>query len=472
MKLRDYQSELYQKTMAAYAAGKRAVIMQCPTGGGKTVMFNHAAAQQISKGSRVLIIADRRELIAQAARRFYQSYGLMPGIILAGTTANYRAPIQVASIQTLTRRTFPPDIDFVIIDECRGSIAPSYEPVWENYSNARFMGVDATPIRTNGQGFEKHYDELVLGPSIQYLEGLGSLVPASVFVNQIDRGALSKMKLTAGDYNEKALAEYVLSDRRLTADLVASKIEHAPGMPCLTFAVNIEHSLKIVEQYKAAGISAAHVDGNTEKETRNRIFKGLASGQYEVVSNVGIATYGIDIPELLAVQLARPTKSVALYLQMAGRGTRPFANKKTYVLLDHANCIEEHGAPNRHRVWSLYGDRRAKTARQTILFKKEKEIAARAAELPEQVSGKVLISASTEDMEFMATKRVFDEYIEKAAKSNYKPMWAYYRTIEKLGYEMTERELKYISDCFNFRRGWVKIQLEFLEKKRAEIQHN
>lgn len=315
MNLRPYQQKLISDIFSHWKNGRKRVLMQLPTGGGKTILFNHIAALAEKKGHRVLIVADRRELIMQAWNRLFQASGIHAGIIMSGVTPAYHLPVQIASVQTLNRRSFPPDINLVIIDECRGSVAPTYAPIFGQYKDAFFLGVDATPIRTNGQGFDHIYQELVHGPSIKDMEVAGALVPANVKVNPINQSSLSQVKMIGGDYDEGQLARVMMGEN-IMAGLVASKQKHAPGEKTICFAVNIEHSKAIVAKYNEAGIKALHVDGSFTIEDRNRAFKAFEHGDVEVLVNVGIATYGYDNPSITCVQLARPTKSLALYLQM------------------------------------------------------------------------------------------------------------------------------------------------------------
>lgn len=466
MQLRPYQQKADDDIVAAWASGKKRVFLQLPTGGGKTVMFNHRAAVAARKGKRVLIIADRRELIQQAWSRLWQAANIHAGIILSGHPQNHALPIQIASIQTLNRRTFPPNIDMVIIDEARGSVADSYKTVFGHYKDAYFLGVDATPIRTTGQGFDHLYNHMVIGPTIKELEALGSLVPARPFVNPLDQRILDRVKITAGDYNEKQLAE-VMSDKTLTADLVQSKLKHAPGLKTIVFAVSIAHSKMIIEQYNAAGIKAMHVDGEMAMEERASIFKRFKNGDFEVLCNVGIACYGFDEPSIQCVQLARPTKSLALYLQQVGRGTRPYTlptgeKKEKYILLDHANCVMEFGMPNSERRWQLKG--RKKEAQRPRQFKikmdgEEKIVTAK--DYPQGVEGLELQEIDELTLRMAEFKKIMDH----ATAKGYKPLSCVFRYTDKFP-DAGADELKQIEKLLNFKQGWWRYKLKDLEENR------
>ena len=469
MKLRPYQQKIDDEIVAAWRAGKKRVMLQAATGAGKTVMFNHRAAAAAQKGHRVLIIADRRELIYQAWQRLFQASGIHAGMILSGASQNPQLPVQIASIQTLNRRTFP-QASIVIIDEARGSVADSYKPVFEHYKDAYFLGVDATPIRTNYAGFDHLYDHIVHGPSIKELEAMGSLVPARVFCNPINAATLAKIKITAGDYNEKQLAS-VMEDNNLTADLVKSKLKHAPGLKTIVFAVSIKHSKMICEQYQAAGISAVHVDGEMSLEQRASIFKGFKIGKYEVLVNVGIACYGFDEPSIMCVQLARPTKSLAMYLQQVGRGTRPFTdengNRKTeFILLDHANCRIEHGMPNDDRVWTLKPRKKKSSKPRQFKIKLngvEKIVTER--ELPE-TSEDLELEEVTEEMIRM---REFDKIHRFTQQRGWKPLSAVFRYLEKYP-NPTAEELQYIENRLGFKPGWWKYKHREIQEKATKAQ--
>jgi len=428
-----------------------------------TIMFNHRAAIAAQKGFRVLIVADRRELIQQAWSRLWQASGIHGGIIMSGHAPAYMLPVQIASVQTLNRRSFPPDMDIIIIDEARGSVADSYKPIFEFYKDSYFLGVDATPIRANGQGFDHLYDHMVCGPTIKDLEAMGSLVPGKPYINPLDPRLLDKIKLTAGDYNEKELSE-MMSNQQMTADLVASKLKFAKGLKTIVFAVSIKHSKLIIEQYRAAGISAAHVDGEMPMAERDAIFKAFKNGKYEVLCNVGIACYGYDEPTIQCVQLARPTKSLALYLQQIGRGTRPLPGKENYILLDHANCIIEHGLPNTERKWSLKGKKKEKSKPRQFKIKigdEEKIVSAR--DFPQQMEGMELQEVD----EVTLRMAEFDTMKDAALERGWKPLSSVYRYLEKYP-DCGALELQYIEKKLGFKSGWWKYKFKELEENRAK----
>lgn len=236
----------------------------------------------------------------------------------------------------------------------------------DHYHNARVLGVTATPYRLGGKGFTKIFESLVSGPPFKYLTGAGYLTPLRYFAASIPD--LGTIEISNGDYEQSGSFEAMK-----LAPIVESYREHCMGMCGMCFAVHVEHSKLIMQQYLNAGIRAAHVDANTASEQRSAIFNDLKLRKLNVVVNVGIATEGVDIPNIDFVQLARPTKSLSLYLQMIGRATRPLfeyikdatsdeeralllsSSPKPYaIILDNAGLWEDHGLPDQDINWDRY----------------------------------------------------------------------------------------------------------------------
>jgi len=435
-----------------------------------TVIFNHITALAAAKGKRVLIIADRQELIFQSWTKLWDGHGIHAGIIMAGQAPAYQLPVQIASIQTLNRRSFPPDIDLIIIDECRGSVSPQYAAVFAQYPNAHYLGVDATPIRTSGQGFDHLYDEIVVGPGIKHMEQIGALVPANFKVNAFNPGVLDRVGKIGGDYNERELSKAV-NNEGMIGDLVASKLKWAPGLKTMVFAVDIAHSLSIVERYRKAGIEARHVDGDM-KEERVKTFSDFKAGKFEVLSNVGIATYGYDEPSVMAIQLARPTMSLALYLQMVGRGARPYQGKSYYTLLDHGNCIYEHGLPNAERKWTLKGKVQVKKNKvySAVINGQKKIFTGR--DMPLELDNSTLEEVDERTIEFVGNMRKFDKIRERQIRRGYKPLWSYFQYAQKYPEALGLEELKGIGSKLNFNPGWAYRKFEELSRKDLLCEKN
>jgi len=367
MSLRPYQKTGESEIFDQWKDGKKSIMFQLVTGGGKTVLFVNIIKKFLRAGKRVVLVAHREELIKQAWDTLYKNE-IMAGIIKSGIPENFHMPCQVASIQTICRRSKLPKADLVIFDEAHHSQDDnSYGDVLlKHWPYARVLGVTATPYRLGGKGFTSLFDTLVQGPPFKSIVEMGYLVPFKYYVSY--NPDLSNAKVQRGDY----VADDIDKAMRL-APIVNSYLEHCKGMSGICFAVNIGHSNLIVRQYLEAGIPAAHVDANTDLTVRRRMFQDLRDKKILVLVNVGIATEGTDIPNIDFVQLARPTKSLALYLQMVGRVTRPLfsaiehaqsdeerramiaASSKPYgIVLDNAGLYLEHGLPDSPYDWKGY----------------------------------------------------------------------------------------------------------------------
>jgi DNA repair protein RadD len=359
--LRGYQLELIDRVRASLNSGNRRVIVQMPTGSGKTIWAAEILKQTSYNGYSSIFLADRRKLIDQTSEKL-GAYGVHHGIIMAGREPDRDAPVQVASIQTLYSRAIQrevmslPNVQLIIIDEAHKSLGNQYvDLVRDHFPNAFVLGLTATPVRSDGRGLNEMYDDLVTGPSVQWLTDEGFLVPMRYYAPSMPdmeylSGILDKRK---GDYNELKLGQYMERNKPLIGDVVQHYKRLASDRQAVVFASSVRHSMYLAEAFKRAGISAEHIDGTTFHMERVRIFDDVHSGKTRVLTNFGVLIEGWDEPQISAVILARPTKSVATYLQMAGRVLRPYPGKRDALLIDHSGAVRELGFVHEERRWSL-----------------------------------------------------------------------------------------------------------------------
>jgi len=262
-----------------------------------------------------------------------------------------KAPVQVASIQTLIRRELPP-ADLLIIDEAHRAISRGYMTLAQNYPRAVILGLTATPERLDGKGLDHLFDDMVVVETVPGLIDRGFLVKPRCYIGPA--ADTSAVKTKRGDYDEAQLA--AASDTpKLVGDIVANWQRLANGRKTAVFAVNVEHARHIANEFWAAGVPAATLVGTTPKAERAAILADWRGGAITVVTSVMILVEGFDFPELECLILARKTQSVSLYLQAAGRVLRPAPGKTDALILDHADCVRMHGPPHIHREWSLEG---------------------------------------------------------------------------------------------------------------------
>lgn len=346
--LRPYQTEGIRKIFNCWKQGRRSVLFQMPTGTGKTILFSQIVKLGFDNNRRILILVHRKELVEQITEKL-TARNVPVGHIVAGMKADYAQTVQVASIQTLSRREHP-EANLIIIDECHHAKAATYKKLWDIYPDAKFLGVTATPVRLSGEGFDDLFDELIVSMSTQKFIEQGFLCPVTHLV--CANPNLSGVKQKQGDYVTKMLSG-VMMDNSIMSDLIESYKDKSLGKTAIVFAVDVEHSQSIVKRYNEENIPAAHIDATTPKSERASILNDFKAGRIKVVSNVEIITEGFDFPECEVVQLARPTKSLSLYLQMVGRVMRPSKNKKEGIILDNAGLWLEHGLSIVDRDWTL-----------------------------------------------------------------------------------------------------------------------
>ena len=342
---RDYQTKAVDALRAELASGKRRIILYAPTGAGKTECCMMIIKSALAKKKRVAFLCNRINLVNQTSDRFWKS-NIRHGIIQGQNTIRTYENVMVISIQTAARRGMP-DFDMIFIDEahaCGGS--KEYRSVIEKFKGP-VLGATATPF---ARSMGKHYDSLggplfesiVVAATVQELIDQGFLVDVEVYAPS--EPDLSKVKITAGDYNEKQLGVAV-DKADLIGDIVTNWKKLANGTPTVCFATNIAHSKHIVEQFIAAGIAAEHLDHRSSDDERKATLKRVESGVTTVISNVGILAEGWDFPACKTLILARPTKSLVRHIQMIGRVLRPHEGKPIATVLDHGGSVQRLGFP-------------------------------------------------------------------------------------------------------------------------------
>ena len=352
MKLRPYQQQGLDEIRAHLRDGRRSVLWQMPTGAGKTASTAHMLGSAASKGRRAWFVVHRRELILQSHRAFVDA-GVPHGIVAAGFDVSNRRNVQICSVQTLARRLermAPPDL--IVWDECHHLAAGSWSAIYERFPIAVHVGLSATPIRLDGRGLDGHFDVMVRGPSVRELIETGYLVPYRLFAPGTPD--LSAVHTRMGDF-VKGEVSAVMDKPRVVGDAVDHYRKLAMGRRAVVFAVSIEASHRIVAAFRAAGIPAEHVDGETDARDRDAAIKRFERGETRILSNVDLFGEGFDLPAIEAVIMLRPTQSLSMYLQQVGRALRTSPGKDDALILDHAGNALRHGLPDDDREWSLAG---------------------------------------------------------------------------------------------------------------------
>lgn len=260
--LRPYQAAKVSEARALMGQGKKSICLVSPTGSGKTIIAAHIIHSALAKKRRVLFLAHRRELIDQCAEKL-RALGIWDyNVVLSGHphSRNPNAPMQIASIQTLIRREYPP-ADLVIVDEAHHVAGVSYQTLLANYPDAYVLGLTATPERLDGKGLDGIFHDILEVATVPDLIDGGFLVTPTCLGPSPEaaaklKSALAKVKVRGGDYADGALGE-AMDHAELVGDIVEHWQEWAVGQKTIVFAASIAHSKHIVEQFQSAGIPAA-----------------------------------------------------------------------------------------------------------------------------------------------------------------------------------------------------------------------
>lgn len=351
MQLRPYQLAALDRLQQAFGRGSLAVLLALPTGAGKTVCACEIMRRALLKQRRVLFLVHRVELIDQAVARL-AAFGIDAGVILARRDEARHHPIQVASIQTLARRD-KPDAEILFIDEAHHAAAKSYADILAAYPGRWIIGLSATPCRLDGRPLRPPFDTLVVGATPRELCDSGALIEPIVYSHP-DKPDLTGIRIKAGDYDQAGLA-LACEKATLVGSIVKHWQERGDGLRTLCFAVSIDHSKMIVDDFCRAGVRAEHLDGRASPVARAATLERLKCGDTQLVSNCQLFTEGYDLPDLAVAIIARPTASLSLWRQMVGRIMRPAPGKTHAVVLDHAGNAIAHGLPTDETAWSLDG---------------------------------------------------------------------------------------------------------------------
>ena len=366
--MRPYQSDAVNSTYEAWKEIDSALVVMA-TGLGKTVVFSEVASRWDNHNGRVLIIAHRKELIDQAAEKYEAHDGEKPGIEMgtrsesrSGHSMYDRSKVLVTSIQTLNsgkrckkcqgaicescigglRRRMqdfdPMDFGLLIYDEAHHAVSNSGRRAIEYFRknpNIKELYVTATPNRVDQIGMHNVVDRCVFNMGIKPAVDEGWLVPIQQSFINVQGLDFYKVDLPRGDFAQGQLAEVmgggqeteneelIKQQEEMLHAIASPTIREANGRSVLVFAVNLAQAERLTEIFRRHdGVTSEFVHGGTPGEIRDEIFNDFKKGRTQILVNVGIATEGFDAPNCEVVAMARPTKSLSLYIQCIGRGTR------------------------------------------------------------------------------------------------------------------------------------------------------
>lgn len=364
--LRDYQKKAIHEVEAVIAKGILNVLVQSPTGSGKSVMLAYLIKQYLAVGKKILLIAHKIELIEQLYDHV-QRWLELKATIMANTARykfNRNCQVCIASIQSWSycynkNDYFKlPQADIVVVDEAHHSASASYSNLFNYYNDAIKLGFTATPKRLDGKGLRflnkgtHGFQYLVKGVPVQELIEQGHLSNYILYGASKLLNAEGKVKTTGGDYNARDLAEFVATELA-PQEVVNTWFNFAYNKKTVLYPVSVELSKVYCEAFAHNGVSSAHIDSKTSAKTRKAILEQFRSGSITVLSQHSIIIEGVDVPDIECVQFLRPTKSMVIWFQAIGRALRPAKGKSHAIIIDHTTTHKVLPMPDFPVHWSL-----------------------------------------------------------------------------------------------------------------------
>ena len=351
IKLFDYQEDMKSRIEKALGL-HRSVMVQMPTGTGKTILLASVVESFLREHSNcnVWIVAHRRELVSQIKDTLNK-------FLLNFIFSNHPVPpVKAMSIQWLAKHydEIKEKTGLIVIDEAHHALAKTYKVMWERFPNAKFLGLTATPCRLNGKGFTDLFDVLVQAWGIPEFICKGRLATydfVSIKSDGVTQCLIDSLQKRGadGDYQNKEM-DMLLNKKPSIERLYQSFEEYGKNRKGIVYAINISHAQKIMELYQEHGIKVVAIDSKTPALERQADIEAFRNGDIQVLVNVDIFSEGFDCPDVEFVQLARPTLSLAKYLQMVGRGLRVAKGKKNCVIIDNVGLYRVFGLPS--QVWN------------------------------------------------------------------------------------------------------------------------
>lgn len=349
MQLRPYQIEAIE---AAERYWEENPLKNCaialPTGAGKSVVMAEMARRAVERGERVVIIVHRQELVEQTVEKLRAADPLLMIGIVKAQLNQVSAEVVVASVQTLARPGRCEKLGergLVIFDEAHISASDSAIGVMTRLGTiggeVKACAFSATMFRSDGRPLDVIWDDIVYERDILWAVSQGYLSDARGLSLPIRGLDLDSVKMTGGDYQDRDLGQKMM-DAHAARQIAQAYAEHASDRIAICFSPTIDAALAISEELNGMGIAAETVIGKTAKPERDRIYSALRSGEIRVLSSVSVLLEGFDVPRVDCVIMARPTKSVGLYIQAVGRGLRLYPGKKDCLILDVAGTHDEH----------------------------------------------------------------------------------------------------------------------------------
>jgi superfamily II DNA or RNA helicase len=345
MELREHQEKAIEMIREAFREGHKKVLLAACCSFGKTHTAAFMAKQAMDSGRKVAFFADRVRLVSQTLKVF-DEWGIHYGVQQADHwAADPKAPVQICSVQTITRRGYDRlDFELAIWDECHVPWKSLTEMMakWDG-PKMHFVGLSATPY---SKGLGLIWDKMIVPVRQAELLEQGYLAPVHYYGGRsVDVSKLRTKALGTGgsDYDPDALAEAVEADDKLTGDIVRNWLEHGENAQTIAFSPSIKHSEFMVKMFNDHGIPARHIDGYTKEKERKEIYRAHEAGEFKILSCSKLLGVGYDSPQTRCLIDCYGTKSAIAYQQRAGRIQRTHPDKPYGIYLDHSGNVNRFG---------------------------------------------------------------------------------------------------------------------------------
>ena len=370
MELRPHQETAVEMLRNSLRRGKKRPILAAPCSFGKTITAAYIFEEAIKRGKRGIFICDRIKLVEQSLEAF-DLHGVDAGVMQGNHhRTDHYMPVQIASIQTLARRSRMPLFDFAIVDECH-SVHKYLLQMMETYNNIPFIGLSATPF---SKALGTVYDDLIVPITPNELLKQGYLCPIHYYGGRkVNLDDMNRRALPTGgtDYDPKSLELRIEKDVMLAGDIVKNWLKHGENAQTIAFSPSIKHSKYMVELFRQNGISAEHIDGYTDPDLREVMFRAHDRGEFKILSCSKLLNVGYDAPSVRCLIDCYPTTSIISYVQRAGRIARTAEGKDYSIYLDHSGNVSRHGFAE--NIVPLELDTGEKGFSETKQVKKKKE---------------------------------------------------------------------------------------------------
>lgn len=472
LNLRPYQQEAILQLRQGFSKKYQRQVLCLPTGAGKTVVFSEMVRLAAERGTVTIVLTDRTELFKQTIASLSRSGVAVEEIAPHKKNTYMDAVVYLAMVETIKRRKHIIDglnPSLIILDEAHKG---NFTSILELFPQARVIGATATP---EGKHFFKYYQHIVQNIDIPDLVEQGFLVDCKAYQMQDD---MSDLEVKAGEYTDSSLLAHY--DKPKLYDGVISEWKRlANGLKTICFNVNIKHTLNTHNAFIEAGISSAYITSKTPKEERQQILSAFKQGAFLVLNNCGILTTGYDEPSIQCVIMNRATKSLPLFLQCFGRGSRLYPGKSVFIGLDFGMNHDRHGMWNEAREWKLKSPREKKESVAPVKECPNSEcgclnpISAMVckycgAPFPikeKQLGNGVMVEVTPRLPEHLIGRRIsylsLPELIELEIAKKYKPSFIW-RVIRSMG----ENAVRDYASIKGYKSGWINRQITEIDNNQ------